>query len=127
MSFAFQIGASCIFVILLIYVLTLVSRGKLLLKYSLLWIFLCCVALFCLLIPHFVYAISDFVGFITPSNFVLVMAVVLLLLICLSMSIAISRLVSATKNLTQRIALIEKAQENEFTSCKQVTSDREQL
>ena len=112
MSLALRIGSSLIFFSLLLYVFNLVSKGKLLLKYSLLWIFLCCIALLCLLAPNLVYLISDWIGFITASNFVLVVAVVLLLVICLSLSIAISRLVVATKNLTQRIALLEKVLED---------------
>lgn len=108
MSLALRFGSSLIFLVLLLYVFNLVSKGRLLLKYSLLWIFLCCIALLCLLVPNLVYLISDWIGFITASNFVLVVAIVLLLLICLSLSIAISRLVTAMKNLTQRIALLEK-------------------
>lgn len=112
MSFAIRFGSALVFLFLLLYVCSLVSKGRLLLKYSLLWIFLCCLALLSLLVPDLVYCISNWLGFITASNFVLVIAIVLLLLISLSLSIAISRLVLAIKNLTQRIALLEKDLEN---------------
>ena len=108
MSFAIRFGSALVFLFLLLYVCSLVSKGKLLLKYSLLWIFLCCLALLSLLLPDLVYCISNWLGFITASNFVLVIAIVLLLLISLSLS----RLVLAIKNLTQRIALLEKDLEN---------------
>ena len=106
MSMIIRVGAGVIFSGLFFYVVSLVGKGKLLLKYSLLWLCLCVVALFSVCFPELIYRISDRIGFISPSNFAFV-AVVLLLMISLSLSIAISRLVTACKNLTQRIAILE--------------------
>ena len=103
-----RLGAALVFGGFLLYVIRLVSKGKLLLKYSLLWIFLCGAVLICDLFPGIVYFVSDAVGFVTPSNFTFLVAIVLLLLICLSLSVAVSRHVMAVKNLTQRVALLEK-------------------
>lgn len=108
MNLVMRLGAALVFGGFLLYVVHLVSKGKLLLKYSLLWIFLCSVVLICDLFPGIVYFVSDAVGFVTPSNFTFLVAIVLLLLICLSLSVAVSRHVMAVKNLTQRVALLEK-------------------
>ena len=108
MNLVLRLGAALVFGGFLLYVIRLVSKGKLLLKYSLLWIFLCCVVLICDLFPGIVYFASDAVGFVTPSNFTFLVAIVLLLLICLSLSVAVSRHVMAVKNLTQRVALLEQ-------------------
>lgn len=107
MSMIIRVGAGVIFSGLFFYVVSLVGNGKLLLKYSLLWLCLCVVALFSVCFPELIYRISDCIGFISPSNFAFLVAVVLLLTISLSLSIAISRLVTACKNLTQRIAILE--------------------
>ena len=101
-------GAALLFGGFLVYVLRLVSKGRLLLKYSLLWILLCTVALICDAWPQLVYFISDSIGFVTPSNFIFLCAIVLLLAICLSLSVAVSRHVIAVKNLTQRVAILDK-------------------
>lgn len=97
-----------IFIIFLVCVLKLVSRDRLLLKYSLLWILLCMVGLVCDLFPELVFWVSDLTGFISPSNFIFLISIALLLAVSLSLSVAVSRSAIANKNLTQRIALLEK-------------------
>ena len=106
-----------LFVGILACVFKLISREKLLLKYSLLWIALCALGLICDLFPNLVYWASNLIGFVTPSNFIFHVAIALLLAITLSLSVAASRTVIANKNLTQRVALLEKELEN---VCKQV-------
>lgn len=112
MNVILRTGAALFFGLFLLHVLKLVSKGKMLLKYSLLWIVLCGVALLCDVFPGIIYFFSGALGFITPSNFVFLIAIVLLLAICLSLSVAVSRHVIAVKNLTQRIALLEKELES---------------
>ncbi|MDO4849094.1 MAG: DUF2304 domain-containing protein [Coriobacteriia bacterium] len=112
MNVVLRLGAALFFGVFLVYVLKLVSKGKLLLKYALLWMFLCAAALICDVWPGIIYAISGAVGFISPSNFVLLGAVVVLLAISLSLSVAVSRHVLAVKNLTQRVAILEKELES---------------
>lgn len=108
MNVILRMGAALFFGGFLVYVLRLVSKGKLLLKYSLLWIVLCLAALACDVCPRLIYFVSNSVGFVTPSNFIFLCTIVLLLAICLSLSIAVSRHVIAVKNLTQRVAILEK-------------------
>lgn len=97
-----------VFVSFLLCVIRLVSRDKLLLKYSLLWILLGVVILVCDAFPEIMYWASDVLGFISPSNFIFLVAIALLLAIALSLSVAVSRATVANKNLTQRLALLEK-------------------
>lgn len=102
-----RILIAVVLVTFLYSVFRLISQGRLLLKYSLLWMLLCVVALVCDIFPGIVYWASDTIGFLSPSNFVLLVAVVLLLAVALSLSVAVSRAVVANKNLTQRMALLE--------------------
>ena len=108
MSVVIRISAAAFFLVFLIYVLGLVSKGKLQLKYSLLWMVLCIAILICDAFPVIPFSFSRTLGFITPSNFILIVAIAVLFAICLSLSIAVSRLVTAVKNLAQRAALLEK-------------------
>lgn len=123
MSVVLRVLVAIIFVVFLICVLRLVSKDKLLLKYSLLWILLCVVCVICDLFPEIVYFASGILGFISPSNFIFLVSIALLLAISLSLSVAVSRLTIANKNLAQRIALLEKDLERvesgdgETTSC----------
>ena len=54
MNFFLRIGAAIFFGGFLVYVLRLVSKGKMLLKYSLLWILMCMAALLCDLFPQLI-------------------------------------------------------------------------
>lgn len=112
-----RIVAFCIFILLLVYVCRLVLNGKLLLKYSLLWLMLCACALLCVFFPELVFRAAHGLQFINASNFIFLAAILALYLIALSLSLAVSRHVLAIKNLTQRISILE----NEI--CKQKIND----
>ena len=69
MNLILRIGAALFFGGFLVYVLRLVSNGKMLLKYSLLWILMCMAALICDLCPQIIYSCSTAIGFVNPANF----------------------------------------------------------
>ncbi len=91
-----------------IYVLSLVKKEKLMLRYSLLWLALAFVMILCAIFPGPVFEVARLFGFLTASNFIFVVGFVFLLLIALSLSSVISKQTTSIKNLTQRIALLEK-------------------
>jgi hypothetical protein len=78
MNLILRIGAALFFGGFLVYVLRLVSNGKMLLKYSLLWILMCMAALICDLCPQIIYSCSTAIGFVNPANFLFLGAIVLL-------------------------------------------------
>lgn len=108
MSIALRVLMVAISVVFIGFVVRLVGKGRLLLRYSLTWLALGLVCLLCSLFPEIVYAISGLVGFVTPSNFILVIGLLLLLVVALSLTAVVSRLSTANKNLVQRVALLEK-------------------
>ena len=81
---------------------------KLSLRYSFLWIILALVILVCAIFPVIPYRLSDLCGFVTPSNFILVVAVLFLLAICLSLSVVVSKLQKRINTLVQEVALLKK-------------------
>lgn len=85
-----------------------VSRGRLLLRYSLLWLTLALVTILVSVFPEPIYALSHYFGFDTPSNFVFFVALFFLLIICLSLSVVVSKQAIRMKNLVQAQALMEK-------------------
>lgn len=99
-----MVGA-CLY--LLLYVLYLVKRRKFQLRYSLLWLALAFVVLFCSLFPRLLFDVARVLGFEAPSNFIFFCAALFMIVISLSLSRIISEQASAIKNLTQRIALFE--------------------
>ena len=106
LSLRVSIVAAC--VLLVVYMLRFVIRGKLLLRYSLLWMMLAAVLLVCAVFPQPLSVLSAFFGFATLSNFIYVVGFVFVLLIVFSLSVIVSKQTVAIKNLTQKIALLEK-------------------
>ena len=90
------------------YVVHLVAQDRLRLKYSLLWMLLSVVAVVCALFPMPLYEFAHLLGFVNPSNFIFFLGLFLLMVICLSLSVIISKQAIRIKNLTQEQALLAK-------------------
>ncbi|MEG0050341.1 MAG: DUF2304 domain-containing protein [Clostridia bacterium] len=99
--------------IFLILVVRQVAHGRLLLKYSLLWMMLALVSILAALFPEPLYALSSLLGFENPSNFIFFAGLFFLLALCLSLSIIVSKQALRIKNLIQQTALIQKRLEEQ--------------
>lgn len=107
MIFPTRIILIAICILFFAYIINLVFRKKLMLKYSLLWLALSIVVALCAIFPSIIYSISDLLGFITPSNFIFLVAIFFLLTIALSLSVIASRQTANIKRLVQEIALLK--------------------
>lgn len=90
------------------YIVHLVKHDRLQLKYSLIWLGLGLSALISSIFPLPLFALGSFLGFMTPSNFVFACVVFFLLISCLALSSIVSKQATAIKNLTQRLAIVER-------------------
>ncbi|WP_368286071.1 DUF2304 domain-containing protein [Enorma massiliensis] len=108
MDSVIQVFISVMCVALFIYVVYLVSRERLLLKYSLLWLLLSIVILICAVFPGPLYSLASGLGFTLTSNFVFLLGLFFLMLIGLSLSVIVSKQTTSIKNLTQRLAIVEE-------------------
>lgn len=99
-------------------VLRLVYKGRLSLRYSLLWLALSVAMLFICLFSKQVGDFTYLLGFKVFSNFVFVVGLCFLLIVALALSSIVSRQSEAIKSLTQRLALAEKRIE-ELERCGQ--------
>lgn len=94
------------------YIVLMVKRGKLLLRYSLLWLLLGIVILVCSIFPQPVIALSELLGFDVPANFVFIVGLFFLLAICMSLTRIVSKQSRAIRNLVQQIAIYEHDDED---------------
>ena len=83
-----------------------VAKGRLLLKYSLLWLGLALVACLCAIFPAPLFGLAYLLGFNVASNFVFFLAL-FFMVIALSLSIIVSKQQQRTKTLVQELALLE--------------------
>jgi hypothetical protein len=108
MTLTNQIWFIIMAVCLLLFVLLLLKKGVLTVKYSLLWLFCGAGLLLAALFPYIIYVIRDILDMVMPSNVVFLIMFAFVLLLLLSHSIAVSQLSEKSKRQTQSIALLEK-------------------
>ena len=91
--------------VLLLIIFVLLKRGKMTVKYSLLWLGLSLALTVFAVCPYVVFVLRDILGVEMPV-FMLMFCFVLLVL--LSLSIALCQLAEKSKRLTQANAILEK-------------------
>ena len=113
--------------LLLLVILGLIRKRYLKERYALLWILAGSVFLILAIWKDLLYWISPFLGFIMPSNALLVFGFLFLLLISLGMSVIVSRLSDKNKIVTQEVVLLKKQVtdlEKKYEACNP-TDDQE--
>jgi len=99
---------SVVFVFLLAWVLKMIIKNQLREAYAVLWM----TVIFCIPASIFLYPliskIGRFVGIITPNNFSIIVAFIVLFAICLHFSAMNSNIHRTLKNAVQKIALLEE-------------------
>lgn len=95
-------------VVFLCFILYLMKKGKLEVKYSIIWLaFSLCMILFACF-PYTVLVLNDIAGVIDPVNFIFFTQIIFILLILLSVSAVISGFSKKIKQLAQANAILEK-------------------
>ena len=92
----------------LLFILYLMKKGKLEVKYSIIWLaFSLCMIMFACF-PYTVLVLNDIAGVIDPVNFIFFTQIIFILLILLSVSAVISGFSKKIKQLAQANAILEK-------------------
>lgn len=92
----------------LLFTVYQIKRGKLLLRYSLMWMLLSILILIAAIFPQPILSLANLIGFNVGSNFIFSVAIFFLLVLCMTQSRAISQQVIKNKTAIQQIALLEK-------------------
>ena len=95
-------------VILLLIIFVLLKKGKMTVKYSLLWLGLAVVLVIFAICPYVVYVLRDLLDVEMPVNLVFMLMFCFVLVVLISLSIAVSQLAEKCKRLAQTNALLEK-------------------
>ena len=113
MSLTLRVALVAASLVFIVEVVRLVRRERLQLKYSLMWMALSVVVLFCAIFPNAVGFVSDALGVGTASNFVFLAGFVILIGVCLSLSVIVSWQAKDIRCLVQQVALLNKRLEDE--------------
>ena len=99
-----------IFIILII--LNILKKGRINIKYAILWLLAFSGLLIVLLIPNLLNTVTDFFGFSLSSNMILVFFIAILVLINISITIIISGQTEKIRLLIQEVSLLKEEVEN---------------
>ena len=92
----------------LFVILWLMKKQKLLVRYSIIWLFSAAVLALFAVFPYIVLVLRDLTKIVTPSNLIFIMAIAFLLLISLCLTSIVSGLSEKIKKLAQQNALLER-------------------
>ena len=104
-----------LFVLIFIYyiiVINLLKRGKIALKYTLLWLLMGLIVLILVIFPFILEWICNLTGIVDGMNGLLSFASGLLIILVMSLTAIVSKQSERIKNLTQNNALLEKRMRN---------------
>jgi len=114
-----------IIVILFIFFINMLRKQKLDLKYCLVWIFaLLGIAVLCIF-PGLLDSLSNLLGIDVPVNTLFLVGIAFLALICISLTIVVSRLSDRLRKLTQNIAIFEIESGKKISDIKGVSENKD--
>lgn len=94
--------------LMFIIILIILKRGRISVKYSLVWFIPVIVILICALIPNFMMMLAKLLGFQTLSNMIFSILIAILIFICLSLTIIVSGQKEKIKLLIQEVSLLKE-------------------
>lgn len=113
MSFSLRLGLVIVALLLFIVVLTILKKGRIPVKYSLIWFFSGALILFVGIIPNLFQIVSNILGFETMSNMVIGIFIFILLMITISLTVIVSGQKKKITLLIQEVSSLKKRVYNE--------------
>lgn len=108
MSIQLQIALIMLTIILFIYIIKNVKKGKMRSDYALGWILSSFALIFISLFPQIAYLASSLLGVISTANMVFAFIIFLLIILVYNLFSKVSLLEEKQKNLVQEIAILKK-------------------
>lgn len=99
-------------VVIMIFIIHLIAKEKINVKYALIWLFMFMLIIICTLIPGFLSFLTKLLGFQTASNMVLSIIVSVLVIINISNTIINSEQDKKIRLLIQEISILKKEVKN---------------
>ncbi len=121
MSMKLRVIMALILLLGLMYLVRLIKKRKIDLKYSIVWLLLPIVILVIILIPGLLEWVAAAMGIYDVMNMVFFLGFVFVIAVIFSLTVAISKLADSMRQLTQKVALEEYADRKEI----EANSERE--
>ena len=109
MGFELKVSSIVFLLLLIVFVLYLVRKEKISVKYSLVWTIPCVILLIFILVPGFLSWTTSILGFQTASNMVLSLLIGLLLMITIALTVIVSKQKEQIRLLVQEVSILKKS------------------
>ena len=128
MLFELRLIMLILIAVLFIFFIMMLRKGKMDLKYCLVWLFgLFGIAVFCIF-PGLLFGLSNLLGIEIAVNTLFLVCIAFLACICISLTIVVSRLSNRLRQLAQNIAILEcEARKNENTKGENATGKNNEV
>lgn len=103
-----QIEMAIAALLLFILIIICLAKNRLSIKHSIAWLILPIIFLLIAIFPDPISTLSSWLGFETPSNFIFLITIALLILICFFLTISLSREREQIAKLIQEISILKK-------------------
>ncbi len=107
MSTALKIGSIIFLIFIMSFVIYLVKKEKISVKYSLVWLLPCLVLIIFTLVPGLLLWFTKISGFQTASNMIFAMLIGLLIIISISLTVIVSKQKEHIRLLIQEVSLLK--------------------
>lgn len=107
-----QIEVSIAAFILLIFIIMSLRKNSMSIKISVAWLLLPLVFIIIAIFPEPINSLAHLLGFETLSNFIFVVIIALLLILCFFLTSTVSRQGSQITKLIQEISILKQKQDN---------------
>lgn len=108
MSIQIQVLIIMVVVLGLLYILNLIRKNMLDLKYSLSWLVVSVFVIILALLPDTIGKIANVFGIADPMNMIFFFGFIFVLIIVLSLTVALSIAANSVKRLNQKIGMLDK-------------------
>lgn len=107
MEIELKISAIVFLLLVIVFVLSLIIKDKITIKYSLVWLIPSIILLIFVLVPGFLTWTTNVLGFQTSSNMVLSLLIGLLLIISIALTVIVSKQKEQIRLLIQEVSLLK--------------------
>ena len=122
MTTALRIFIAVLDILGLLYILQLVRKNRLDLKYALSWLVVSIMVLF----PNLMEKLAEFLGIASPVNMIFFLGFIFSLAIILILTVALSINAGSVKRLNQKIAMLDK-RVRELEEMKKVQGEKNEI
>ena len=126
MTTALRIFIAVLDILGLLYILQLVRKNRLDLKYALSWLVVSIFVLIMGLFPNLMEKLAEFLGIASPVNMIFFLGFIFSLAIILILTVALSINAGSVKRLNQKIAMLDK-RVRELEETKKEQGDKDEI